>query len=77
MRTAQIWQWIKHGAKTVEGKRITIEYFEKLLKEELSKIYLINNKDNNKVKEASVIFKSMCVSSEFEEFLTLPAYKFI
>ncbi len=74
---AQIWQWIKHSSKTVDGKKITVDYFEKLLKEELDKIYKTNNNNDNKIKEASDIFQTMCTSSEFEEFLTLPAYKLI
>ena len=35
---AQIWQWIRHKAKTKEGKKINIKYFKDLLNEELIKI---------------------------------------
>ena len=35
---AQIWQWLKHKEKTVDRKEITVEYFNKLLKEELKQI---------------------------------------
>ena len=77
---AQIWQWLKHQAKTVDKKEITVEYFNKLLKEELKKIKLNVGEEkygNGKFKEASDIFYTMSTSNEFEEFLTLPAYKLI
>ena len=77
---AQIWQWLKHKAKTVDKKEITIEYFNKLLKEELEQIKLSVGKEkysNGKFKEASDIFYTISTSDEFEEFLTLPAYKLI
>ena len=77
---AQIWQWLKHQAKTVDKKEITVEYFNKLLKEELKQIKLNVGEEkygNGKFKEASDIFYTMSTSNEFEEFLTLPAYKLI
>ena len=77
---AQIWQWLKHQAKTVDNKIITLEYFNKLLKEELKKIKLNIGEEkynNGKFKEASDIFYTMSTSKNFEEFLTLPAYKLI
>ena len=77
---AQIWQWLKHQAKTVDKKEITVEYFNKLLKEEVKKIKLNIGEEkynNRKFKEASDIFFTMSTSEDFEEFLTLPAYKLI
>ena len=77
---AQIWQWLKHTAKTVDGKEITKEYFNKLLEEELGQIKSTvgeTNYNKGKFKEASNIFLAMSTSKEFEEFLTLPAYQLI
>ena len=77
---AQIWQWLKHSAKTVDKKEINKEYFNELLKEEIEQIKLAVGKENynkGKFKEASEIFYKMSTSEEFEEFLTLPAYKLI
>ena len=77
---AQIWQWLKHKAKTVEGKEITKEYFDKLLEEELEQIKSTvgeTNYNKGKFIEASDIFYKMSTSEKFEEFLTLPAYKLI
>jgi len=77
---AQIWQWLKHKAKTVDKKEINKEYFNELFKEELEQIKLIVGNENynkGKFKDASDIFYKMSTSEEFEEFLTLPAYKLI
>ena len=77
---AQIWQWLKHSAKTVDKKEINKEYFNELLKEEIEQIKLAVGKENynkGKFKEASDIFYKMSTSEKFEEFLTLPAYKLI
>ena len=74
---AQIWQWLRHKAKTVDGKDITLDYYNSLLKEELQKIKsTIGNEKYNqgKYKEAVEIFNKMSTSETFEEFLTLPAY---
>ena len=75
---AQIWQWIKHNAKTDEGINITKKYFKEILSEELENI-----KDNigdknfveGKFKEATKIFEDLIISEKFEDFLTIPAYK--
>ena len=77
---AQIWQWLKHSAETIDKKKISKEYFNELLKEELKQIKLAVGKENynkGKFKEAADIFYKMSTSEEFEEFLTLPAYKLI
>jgi len=77
---AQIWQWLKHEARTVDKKEITKEYFNQLLKEELEQIKITVGEENynkGKFKEASGIFNTMSTSDEFEEFLTLPAYKLL
>ena len=77
---AQIWQWLKHKARTVDKKEITKECFNQLLKEELEQIKITVGEENynkGKFKEASNIFNTMSTSDEFEEFLTLPAYKLL
>ena len=77
---AQIWQWIRHGSRTLDGTQITHEYFQSLLAEELQKIKLATgeeNYNNGRFKEASEIFTSMSTSNEFEDFLTLLTYKLL
>ena len=74
---AQIWQWLRHKAKTVDGKEVTLDYYKMLLEEELQKIKdTIGDEKYNqgKFKESAEIFNKMSTSKIFEEFLTLPAY---
>ncbi|MCH7613669.1 MAG: malate synthase A [Candidatus Marinimicrobia bacterium] len=68
---SQLWQWIRHGAALNNGSRITSELFSLILEEELK---LLNNPDFN---QAATLFKDMVLKEEFDEFLTLPAYKFL
>lgn len=66
---AQIWQWIRHGAKTEDGEAITAERYERLRDEELAKL----NQDG-KAKEAAGVLDGLVLTDDFVSFLTLPAY---
>ena len=51
----QIWQWIKHKAKTTDGKLIDKSFFDKILIEELQKIKSEvgeNNYENRKFQKS-------------------------
>ena len=77
---AQIWQWLHHKVVTVDGKEITMDYYRRILKEELQKIKEKIGEDKylqGKFKEASDIFDKMSTSVNFEDFLTLPAYELL
>jgi malate synthase len=74
---AQLWQWIKAGARLDDGRLVTADLFETLLDEEMMalrdslspQVY-----DAGRFAEAIVLFADMTLSDRFEEFLTLPAY---
>ena len=77
---AQLWQWIKHGCKLDSGEEINSNYFMLILEEELETIEKeVGEKrfNDGKFQLATEIFKSMIISENFDEFLTLPAYKHI
>jgi malate synthase len=75
---AQIWQWVRHGARTADGLPITAERFDATLREELQVIagevgperYAAGQFDN-----AAALFGDMIRKPDFDEFLTLPAYE--
>ena len=74
----QIWQWIKHKAKTTEGKLIDKIFFNEILIEEMKKIQIDIGKENykkRKFEKASEIFSKLSTSDHFEDFLTIPSYK--
>lgn len=76
----QVWQWIKAGATTAEGKVITADYVQQLIPQEIEKIIHYVGKDayeNGKFKEAIALFKDLIFKEEYVDFLTLPAYEML
>jgi len=75
---AQIWQWVRHGARTADGRPITVDRFDAALREELQVIageigpprYAAGHFDS-----AASLFSAMIRKPEFDDFLTLPAYE--
>ena len=75
---AQIWQWIRQGAKLDDGRTVTAELFKALLDEEmagLKQVLPASAFEGGRFAEAVAIFTEMSLSDGFEEFLTLPAYR--
>ncbi|WP_281613993.1 malate synthase A [Flammeovirga sp. SubArs3] len=74
----QVWQWIKHQAKTDEGVTITQELYHSLIPEVMDTIkeYVGTEQfETGKYNEALDIFNQLVTQDEFIEFLTLPAYQ--
>jgi malate synthase len=65
---AQIWQWVRHGAKLSDGRPVTQEMVRKVIDEQKSKL------QGGRMSEAAGIFEHMITSPDFAEFLTLVAY---
>jgi len=77
---SQIWQWVKHGAKTKEGVVITQEVILALMDQELGKIReLVGNErfDSGLFHQAVDLFKQMTSAEQYPDFLTLPAYEIL
>ena len=75
---AQIWQYIRHGAKLDDGRTVTTELFLDLLEQEMASLKQqlgADRFDGGHFADAIDIFREMSTSEEFEEFLTLPAYR--
>ncbi len=70
---AQVWQWVKFGAKLDDGRPVTAAMVNQVVDEQLAKR---GNADAEFAKAAG-IFRQMMTSADFQEFLTLPAYSFI
>jgi len=78
---AQIWQWLRHGAKVkmTEGgaEKMTSDLFERLLDEETSAMKeRLGSKDyiSGRFPDAVKVFTKTATSVDFVDFLTLPAY---
>jgi malate synthase len=74
---AQVWQWNKHHCKTSAGKEIDPEYVKKIVKEEMVQIKKEVGEQKfakGNYERASKMFEEMSIASQFDDFLTVPAY---
>jgi malate synthase len=77
---AQIWQWLQHRAKLADGRTVTPELFQTTLDDEMAKLRVSLGEatyDGGRFSEAIDLFGKMSLSTTFEEFLTVPAYRLI
>jgi len=77
---SQVWQWLHHNAVLNDGQKITTEMISKIFNEELNKIrQSITDEEFNDghYQQASDLAYATIVNPEFDEFLTLKAYKFL
>src|SRR5580692_1483362 len=64
---AQVWQWVKHGAKLNDGRPVTAE----LVKRTIADV------SGEPLSRAAGMYEQMMTSADFPEFLTLVAYDYI
>src|SRR6185436_14472710 len=69
---AQVWQWIRHAARTDDGQVVDADRFRRLLAEETTA--LVGATPPRSFALATSLFERLSTSSTFEEFLTIPAY---
>ncbi len=77
---AQLWQWLRHGARTSDGEPITAERFDRLMSAELDRIHGEVGParlTHGVFPSAARLFEQMTKSDSFDEFLTLPAYELL
>ena len=71
---SQIWQWIRSPKGVLEdGRKVTVELFKSLLKEELAKVKAAGAE--GRLDEAAALFEKLTADDTYVEFLTLPAYQ--
>ncbi|HTT68595.1 MAG TPA: malate synthase A [Gemmatimonadales bacterium] len=73
----QVWQWVRHGARLADGRRVTPELVRGTIAEELEKIRGLLGAprfDGGRFDLAAGLFDQMMTGGEFAEFLTLVAY---
>ena len=68
---AQVWQWLRHGARLNDGRPVTQEMVRQVIAEQKSKL------KSGRIAEAAEIYDRMITSPDFAEFLTLVAYDYI
>jgi malate synthase len=68
---AQLWQWLRNGAKLEDGKPFTKEQYQRFREEELARL-----PSGGRMPEAVKLLDNL-VLGEFVDFLTLPAYSML
>ncbi|MFL5401683.1 MAG: malate synthase A [Gemmatimonadales bacterium] len=71
---SQLWQWIKHGAKTDSGETITVALCRSILKQETARLRT-EGADPDRLSSAGELLDSLFSAEIFPEFLTLSAYQ--
>jgi len=74
---AQVWQWLKHGARFEDGRVIDRALFDQLLEEEVANLKQELGEERfagGRFEDAIKLFAELSTADAFEEFLTLPAY---
>ena len=69
---AQLWQWLHFEAPLDDGQRFTRALFDRLFDEEVGALVDVPN-----IEKAAELFRTLVAAEQFEEFLTLPAYRFL
>jgi malate synthase len=66
---AQVWQWIRHGARLDDGRPVTAELFRAVLADEVARA-----PRSPRLDEAARLFAELATAPALADFLTLPAY---
>ena len=74
----QVWQWLKNEAQLEDGRQFNRELFDIIFDDEVEKI--IREVGEARIKDtkfcdAITLFKRLVTQDEFEEFLTISAYR--
>jgi malate synthase len=75
---AQVWQWIRHGARLSDGRKLSPELFRGIQDEVLNEIHSAGGDRGyaaGRFTLAAQLFAELSTAREFTEFLTLPLYE--
>ena len=70
---AQVWQWLRHGAKLSDGRSITRDLVSQVIREEVGKLKA--RSAAGKFDLAAQLFERMMIGGDFPDFMTLSAYE--
>ena len=66
---AQVWQWVRHGAKMTNGETVTAELVKKILGDRVAELH-----GDQQLQKAAQVLEKLMTGREFPEFLTLASY---
>jgi malate synthase len=74
---AQVWQWLRHGARLDDGRRVDPRLVERILAEEAARIRSEVGEEawtGGRWELAASLFRNLVVAPDLADFLTLVAY---
>lgn len=77
---AQVWQWLHHGARLADGRRVNAQLVRTIIDEEVGKMRaLIGSRrfDGGEYVKAAELFRRIAMEEPFTEFLTQAAYEYL
>lgn len=77
---AQVWQWIRHGARLDDGRVVDAELYHQIVSDEMTALRErlgAERFDGGRFKQATELFNNLCLADDLPPFLTLPAYEFL
>jgi len=72
---AQVWQWVKHGARLSDGRPVTAELVKQTIADVTDRLRA--SIGGEQLGRAARIYEQMMTTGDFPEFLTLVAYDYI
>jgi malate synthase len=77
---AQVWQWLRHGARLSDGRSVTRQLVTQTIAGELAgqkERFGAARFESGKFALAAQLFEQMMTGGDFPEFMTLAAYNYI
>ena len=71
---AELWQWIRHGARLTDGRPVTAELYTRIRDEELQRL---GTMPQSRLADAARLLDEFVLGKEFVEFITIPAYRIL
>jgi malate synthase len=71
---AQLWQWIRHGARTTDGATVTAAMYREARTRELEQLARARG-DGGRLREAAELLDALVLDERFTDFLTIPGYQ--
>ena len=71
---AQVWQWVRHGARMSDGKIVTADLVRQMVHERVAELQAKDTSGDGRLKQAAHVLEGLMTAKEFPDFLTLASY---
>jgi malate synthase len=71
---AQVWQWVRHGARMSDGRTVTADMVKQILRERVAELQAKDTSGDGRLQQAGQVLEKMMTGGDFPEFLTLASY---